>query len=98
MCIRDSFETEREVELQRFFEALLLRVGQHAVGERLGLRRRQVTALEPREMSVYAHLGRRVGRDVKVRAFHRHERVQKIWQSGHVSTPKTHIPNPESQE
>ena len=39
---REAVDAEREVELQRLFEALLLRVGQHAVDQLLGLGRRQL--------------------------------------------------------
>ena len=35
----DAADAEREVELERLLEALLLRVGQHAVGQRLGVGR-----------------------------------------------------------
>ena len=38
----DRLDAEREVELHRFFEALLLRVGQHAVDQLFGLGRREV--------------------------------------------------------
>src|SRR5438045_564921 len=38
---RQTFQSEREVEFQIFFEAMLLGIGKHAVGELLGLGRRQ---------------------------------------------------------
>ena len=49
-------------------ESLLLRVGQHAVGERFGVGGRQVRPLEPLQMSVHTHLRRRVDGDVQVGA------------------------------
>ena len=44
-------------------EALLLRVGEHAVGQLLGVRRRQRRQRQPLEMAVDADLRRRLGRD-----------------------------------
>ena len=41
---RQAADAEREVELERLLEALLLRVGQHAVGQLLGLGRRRAAA------------------------------------------------------
>ncbi len=43
---RDAADAEREVELERLLEALLLRVGHDAVGELLGLGRRQIRHLQ----------------------------------------------------
>ena len=43
---RQPADAEREVELERFLEALLLRVGQHAVDQLLGLGRLQLRQLQ----------------------------------------------------
>ena len=53
-------------ELQRLLEALLLRVGQHAVGQLLRFRGRHVGAFEARQVPVHADLRRRLRGDVKV--------------------------------
>src|SRR4029453_15040913 len=44
---RDAADAEREVELERLLEPLLLLVGEHAVGERLRLGRAQRRQVEP---------------------------------------------------
>ena len=62
----DAADAEREVELERFLEALLLRVGQHAVGERLGLGRSERRQIERPQVAVHANLRRRVRREVQV--------------------------------
>ena len=66
----DAADAEREVELERLLEALLLRVGHDAVGQLLGLGRRQFRQLEPLQLSMHANLRRRAGRQVEVRALH----------------------------
>jgi len=65
---REPLDAEGEVELQRLLEALLLRVGEHAVGEGLGVGRRHVGALETLQVPVHAHLRRRADGDVEVGA------------------------------
>ena len=57
---RQPLDAEREVELQRLLEALLLRVGEHAVDELLGLGRRQLRQRQPLQLAVHADLRRRV--------------------------------------
>ena len=57
---RQPLDAEREVELERLLEALLLRVGQHAVGQLLGVGGRQVGPVEALQVAVHAHLWRRV--------------------------------------
>ncbi len=81
----DAADAEGEVQLHRLLEALLLGVGADAVDQLLGLggvHRWQVQALE---LPVDAHLRRRVGRDVEVRALQIHRRLQQFGQSGHES-------------
>src|SRR5438034_144794 len=43
---REAADPEREVELHRLFEALFLRIGEDAVDEILGFRRRELGLLE----------------------------------------------------
>ncbi len=52
-------QAEREVQLQVFFEAVLLRVGEHAVGQRLGVRGRQRRHVQRTQLSVHANSRRR---------------------------------------
>jgi len=64
---RDAADAEREVELQRLLEPLLLQIGQDAVGQRLGagcVERRQIQRLQ---VAMDADLRRRVGGDMQVR-------------------------------
>ena len=74
----DRLDAEREVQLERFFEALLLRVGQHAVDELLGFRRRQLGRRQALELAVDADLRRRAGRDMEVRPVHLDHRFQEL--------------------
>ena len=53
-----TLQAEREVELEIFLEAVLLRVGHHAVGQLLGFRRRQLRQIERDQMSVHTNLRR----------------------------------------
>ena len=86
---RQALDAEREVELQRLLESLLLRVGQHAVGELLGFRRIHVSARQPHEVSVDTHLRRCGGGDMEVRALHLHHRVQQFRQRHHFTVSLT---------
>ena len=65
---RQALDAEAEVELEVLLEAVLLRVGQHAVGELLGLDRGQRRQVQRPQLAVDADLGRRVGGDVEVGA------------------------------
>jgi hypothetical protein len=65
---RQIFQTKRKIELQIFFKAVLLRIRQHAIGESFGVRggkRRHVHGLQ---LSVDAHSGRTIRRDMQVTA------------------------------
>src|SRR5205823_14234007 len=80
-----SFDAEGEVELERFFEAMLLRVGENGVGELLRLRRRHRRNVERNEFAVDADLRWRVGRDVKVGASALDHGLQQLMQGdGHL--------------
>jgi hypothetical protein len=68
----DAGDAEGEVELEILFEPLLLRVGQDAVGERLGIGGREVGPLQPLEVSMHADLGRRARRQMQVGAVELH--------------------------
>jgi hypothetical protein len=57
-------DTEREIELQGFFEALLLCIGENAVDQLLGLGRRQLRQLQPLQVPMHANLRRRIRGDV----------------------------------
>ena len=63
-----ALQAEREVELEIFLQAMLLHVGEHAVGERLGVGRRERRHVERTQLSVNAHARRAVGRKVQVAA------------------------------
>jgi hypothetical protein len=61
-------DAKRKIELERLLEPFLLGVGHDAVRELLGLCRRQFRQGEPLQLSMDAHLRRRVGRQVEVRS------------------------------
>src|SRR5439155_12708664 len=79
----NRLDPEREVELHRFFEALLLRVGEHAVHELLRLVRLEIGHPQTLQMAVHPDLRRRVRRDVEVRSVHLHHRLQEFWKCRH---------------
>ncbi len=54
----DAADAEREVELERLLEPLLLRVGEDAVGQRLGLGRPEHRQVERPQVPVHADLRR----------------------------------------
>src|SRR5207302_10812993 len=62
------FDAEREVELEIFFEAMLLRVSENGIRELFRLRRRQRRHVQRRELAVDPNLRRGVGSDVQIRA------------------------------
>ena len=63
-------QAERKVQFQIFLEAMLLRVGEHTVGQRLGIRGGQRRHIQRTQSSVHAHARRAVGGDVQVAAAH----------------------------
>ena len=65
---RDAADAEREVELERLLEPLLLSVGQHAVGERLGVGGAERRQVEDLQLAVDADLRRRLRRQMQVGA------------------------------
>ena len=74
----DRLDAEREVELHRLLEALLLRVGQHAVDQLFGFGRRQLGLLKALQAAVHADLRRGARRDVQVGSFHLDQRLQQL--------------------
>src|SRR5262249_48806844 len=67
---------------------MLLRVGQHAVGELLGLDGRERGQVERPELAVDADLGRRVGGDVEVGPPHLGHRLEQLVKAdGHALPP-----------
>ncbi len=73
-----TFQAEGEVEFEVFLEAVLLRVGHHAVGQLLGFRRRHLRQVQRHQVSVDADLRRRVGGEVKIAASHLQHSFQQI--------------------
>ena len=73
-----ALQAEGEVEFEILFEAVLLRIGHDAVGELLGLGRRQLRQVERHQVAVHAHLRRRVGGDVQIAARHLQHSFQQI--------------------
>ena len=65
---RHAPDAEREVELEGLLEPLLLRVGQHAVGQRLGIGGAEHRQVEDLQLPVHADLRRRLRRQVQVGA------------------------------
>src|SRR5262249_25912567 len=59
-----SLQAEREVELEAFFKAVLLRVGHDAVGQLLGFSRRHLRQVERHQVPVDTNLRRRIGGNV----------------------------------
>ena len=73
-----ALQAEGEVEFEVFFEAVLLRVGHDAVGQLLGLGRRQLRQVERHQVSVHANLRRRIGGDVEIASPHLQQPFQQI--------------------
>src|SRR5262249_7332439 len=66
----EVLQTEGKVELQVFLEAMLLRIGEHAVSERFCVRSRQRGHVQRPQTSVDADARCAIGRDVQVAAAH----------------------------
>ena len=77
---RQPFQSEREVEFQIFFEAMLLGIGEHAVSELLGLGRRQRRHVQRVQVPVHPDLRRRVGGNVQIAATHLQHLAKQITQ------------------
>ena len=63
---RHAPDAEREVELEGLLEPFLLRVGQHAVGQRLGVGGAEHRQVEDLQLPVHADLRRRLRRQVQI--------------------------------
>ena len=77
-------DAEREVELLRLFEPLLLRIGEHAVHQLLRLGWSQFRKGQAFQLPVHADLRRRRSRDVKVRSIPLDQCLEQFWQCRHV--------------
>ena len=75
---REAADAEREVELQRLLEPLLLRIGEHAVGEPFRLGRPESRQVERLQLAVDADLRRRARRQVQVGPAQFDERLQQF--------------------
>ncbi len=73
-----ALQTEGEVQLEIFFEAVLLRIGHDAVGQLLGFGRRHLRQVERHQMPVHPNLRRRVGGDVEIASPHLQQPLQQI--------------------
>src|SRR5580704_4514069 len=67
---RQALQTEREVELEAFFEPMLLRVSEHRIGQRLRVCRGERRHIERTQLAVHANARWTVGRKMKVTASH----------------------------
>ena len=85
---RQVLKSEGKVQLQVFLEAVLLRVGQHAVGQRLRVGGRQGRHIQGPQVSVNADARRAIRGDVEVAASHLDHFFQQFAQgnSGHRFT------------
>src|SRR5436305_53213 len=83
--LTDAQKHRFEEELELFFEAMLLRVGQDRVGQLLGLGRRQRRHVERHELAVDPDLRRGVGRNVKIGTSALDHGLEKLMQGdGHL--------------
>ncbi len=63
---------------ERLLEALLLCLGQHAVGEALGVRRRQLRQIQTAQQAVDTHVWRRPDRQMEVGPVEVHRHLQEL--------------------
>src|SRR6266404_6095899 len=77
---RQVFQAERKVQLQIFFEAMLLGIRKHAVREGFRVRCRERRHVQRAKLSVNAHAGRAVRGDVEVAASHLDHLLQQFTQ------------------
>jgi len=84
---RQVLQAKGKVQLQVFFKAVLLRIRQHAVGQRFRIRGGQRRHIERAKLSVHAHARRAVRGDVEVTAPHFDHLLQQFAQcnSSHCS-------------
>jgi hypothetical protein len=78
---REALESEGKVQFQRLFEAMLLGIGHHTVGELLGFRRRHLWQVEWHQMAADADLWRRIRRNMKIASRHLQHSAQQIAKS-----------------
>src|SRR5882762_272681 len=74
------FQTEGEVQLQVFFEAVFLRIRQNAISKRLGIRRSERWHVKRPEPPVHPHARRAICSDVEVAASHLDHLLQQFAQ------------------
>ena len=63
-----TLESEGKIELEIFFEAMLLDVGHYGVGQLFGVGRTQWRHIERLQVTMDTDLGRRIGGDMKIAA------------------------------
>ena len=66
---------------------MLLGIGEHAVGELLGVHRGEGREVQRAQLAVDADLGRRVGGDVEVGATHLRHRLEKLMKAYRHAVP-----------
>src|SRR5262252_10108149 len=62
----EVLQAEGKVQFQVFLEAVLLRIGQHAIGQRLGICGSQRWHVQRPELPVHAHPGSAISGDMEV--------------------------------
>ena len=73
-----ALDSERKIELEILLEAVLLRIGEHRVGELFCFGRRQRRQIERRELAIDPDLRRRIRRDVKIGATSLDHRLEQL--------------------
>ena len=73
-----TFQSEREIQLQILFETMLLRIGHNAVGQLFGLGRRHLRQVQRHQVPVHADLRRRIRSKVKIASRHLQHSFQQI--------------------
>ena len=77
---RQVLQTKRKVQLQVFFKAMLLRVGQHAISERLGVRGSKRWHVQRAEFPMHTNARSAVRGDVEVASPHFDHLLQQFTQ------------------
>ena len=75
---RQALQAKRKVQLQVFFEAVLLRVGQHAVGQGLGIRGGERRHVQRTKFSMHANPRGAIGSDMEVAPPHLNHLLQQL--------------------